>query len=67
MATHVILSRFSPEALRESHEFKKLAEAVSAKINVRAFAGRTATRPWGASMWLMSSRRPIQSRSRRLR
>ena len=32
MATYVILSRFSPEAFREPHEFKKLAEAVSAKI-----------------------------------
>ncbi len=32
MATYVILSRFSPEAFREPREFKKLAEAVSAKI-----------------------------------
>jgi uncharacterized protein with GYD domain len=32
MTTYVILSRFSPEAFREPHEFKKLAEAVSAKI-----------------------------------
>jgi uncharacterized protein with GYD domain len=32
MATYVILSRFSPEAFREPHEFKKLAEAVSARI-----------------------------------
>ena len=32
MATYVILSRYSPEAFREPHEFKKLAEAVSAKI-----------------------------------
>jgi len=32
MATYVILSRFSPEAFREPHEFKKLAEAASAKI-----------------------------------
>jgi uncharacterized protein with GYD domain len=32
MATYVILSRFSPEAFREPKEFKKLAEAVSAKI-----------------------------------
>ena len=32
MATYVIFSRFSPEAFREPHEFKKLAEAVSAKI-----------------------------------
>ena len=28
----MILSRFSPEAFREPHEFKKLAEAVSARI-----------------------------------
>lgn len=32
MATYVILSRFSPEAFREAGEFKKIAEAVSAKI-----------------------------------
>ena len=32
MVTYVILSRFSPEAFREPHEFKKLGEAVSAKI-----------------------------------
>ena len=32
MATDVIFSRFSPEAFRERHEFKKLAEAVPAKI-----------------------------------
>lgn len=32
MATYVILSRFSPEAFREPKEFKKLADAVSAKI-----------------------------------
>jgi uncharacterized protein with GYD domain len=32
MATYVIFSRFSPEAFRESHELKKLAEEVSAKI-----------------------------------
>jgi uncharacterized protein with GYD domain len=32
MTTYVILSRFSPEAFREPHEFKKLTEAVSAKI-----------------------------------
>jgi uncharacterized protein with GYD domain len=32
MTTYVILSRFSPEAFQEPHEFKKLAEAVSAKI-----------------------------------
>ncbi len=32
MATYVILSRFSPEAFRDPSEFKKLAEAVSAKI-----------------------------------
>jgi uncharacterized protein with GYD domain len=32
LATYIILSRFSPEAFREPHEFKKLAEAVSAKI-----------------------------------
>lgn len=32
MATYVILSRVSPEALREPKDFKKLAEAVSAKI-----------------------------------
>ena len=32
MATYIILSRFSPEAFREPGEFKKIAEAVSAKI-----------------------------------
>jgi len=32
MATYVILSRFSPEAFREPKDFKKLAEAVSAKV-----------------------------------
>lgn len=32
MATYIILSRFSPEAFREPKDFKKLAEAVSAKI-----------------------------------
>jgi uncharacterized protein with GYD domain len=32
MATYVILSRFSPEAFRDPQEFRKLAEAVSAKI-----------------------------------
>lgn len=32
MATYVILSRFSPEAFREPKDFKKLADAVSAKI-----------------------------------
>ncbi len=32
MATYVILSRFSREAFRDPKEFKKLAEAVSAKI-----------------------------------
>jgi uncharacterized protein with GYD domain len=32
MSTFVILSRFSPEAFREPREFRKLAEAVSAKI-----------------------------------
>jgi uncharacterized protein with GYD domain len=32
MASYVILSRFSPEAFRQPGEFKKLAEAVSAKI-----------------------------------
>jgi len=32
MATYVILSRFSPEAFRDPREFRKLAEAVSAKI-----------------------------------
>lgn len=32
MATYIILSRFSPEAFRGPYEFKKLAEAVSARI-----------------------------------
>lgn len=32
MATYVILSRFSPGAFREPKDFKKLADAVSAKI-----------------------------------
>lgn len=32
MATYVILSRFSPEAFKDPKEFKKIAEAVSAKI-----------------------------------
>jgi uncharacterized protein with GYD domain len=32
MATYVILSRFSPEAFKDPKEFKKLAEAVSARI-----------------------------------
>ncbi len=34
MATYIILSRFSPEAFRDPKEFKKLAEAVSSKINL---------------------------------
>jgi hypothetical protein len=32
MATYVILTRFSPETFRDPKEFKKIAEAVSAKI-----------------------------------
>ena len=32
MATYVILSRISPEAIREPREFKQLAEKVSANI-----------------------------------
>ncbi len=32
MANYVILSRFSPDAVREPKELKKLAEEVSAKI-----------------------------------
>jgi len=32
MATYVILSRISPEAFRDPKDFKKLADAVSAKI-----------------------------------
>ena len=32
MTTYVILSRFSPEAFRETKEFRNLAEAVSSKI-----------------------------------
>ena len=32
MATYVILSRISPEAFRDPKNFKKLADAVSAKI-----------------------------------
>jgi uncharacterized protein with GYD domain len=32
MTTYIILSRFSPEAFKEPGEFKKIAEAVSAKI-----------------------------------
>jgi uncharacterized protein with GYD domain len=32
MPIYVILSRFSPEAFRDPGEFKKIAEAVSAKI-----------------------------------
>jgi uncharacterized protein with GYD domain len=32
MATYIIVSRFSPEAFREPGEFRKIAEAVSAKI-----------------------------------
>ena len=32
MITYVILSRFSPEAFKEPHEFEKLGEAVFAKI-----------------------------------
>lgn len=32
MATYVLLSRFSPEAFRDPKDFKKLADAVSAKI-----------------------------------
>lgn len=32
MATYVILSRFSPGSFKDPKEFKKLAEAVSAKI-----------------------------------
>ena len=32
MATYIILSRVSPEAFRDSKEFKQAADAVSAKI-----------------------------------
>jgi uncharacterized protein with GYD domain len=32
MAIYVVLSRFSPEALRDPRDFKKLAETVSSKI-----------------------------------
>jgi len=32
MASYVILSRLSPEGFRDPKDFKKLAEAVSAKI-----------------------------------
>jgi uncharacterized protein with GYD domain len=32
MATHVILSRFSPEAFAEPKDFIKLADAVSSRI-----------------------------------
>ncbi len=32
MATYIILSRFSPEAFGDPKEFKKLAQAVSSKI-----------------------------------
>jgi uncharacterized protein with GYD domain len=32
MAAYVILSRFSPDALRDAKDFKKLAEVVSSKI-----------------------------------
>lgn len=32
MATYVILSRISPEAFRDPKDFKKLADAASAKI-----------------------------------
>lgn len=32
MTSYIILSRFSPEAFRDPKDFKKLAEAVSAKI-----------------------------------
>lgn len=52
MAMYIIVSRFSPEAFRELGEFKKIAEAVSARsrASVQEFVGRIATRPWGASM-----------------
>jgi uncharacterized protein with GYD domain len=33
MATYVILSRFSPEAFAEPKDFRKLADAVSSRIN----------------------------------
>jgi hypothetical protein len=32
MVTHIILSRFSPEAFDDPKDFKDLANAVSAKI-----------------------------------
>ena len=32
MATYIILSRISPEACRDPKDFKKLADAVAAKI-----------------------------------
>jgi uncharacterized protein with GYD domain len=32
MATYIILSRVSPEAFRDSKDFKKLADTVIAKI-----------------------------------
>ena len=32
MATYVILSQISPQAFSDTHEFKKIAETVAAKI-----------------------------------
>ncbi len=34
MATYIILSRLSPEALEDPHEFKRLALKVSAKLKI---------------------------------
>ena len=59
MATYVILSRFSPEAFRDPKEFKKLAEAVSAKIKTECSGVfcKDSFATLGASMSLTLSRR----------
>lgn len=40
METHIILTRFSPEAFRDPAGFKKLAEATSARIKTECPAVR---------------------------
>ncbi len=67
MATYIILSRFSPEAFRDPEDFKKLAEAVSAKIKSECsgVVWRDSYATWGVSTSLTLSRRTTRSKSRR--
>jgi len=67
MATYVILSRFSPRSFKDPKEFKKPAEAVSAKIKSECSGVRwkDSYATLGVSMWWILWRRKTRSRSRR--